>query len=453
VRLAQHYAGSETPQLLLPLVAESEDYFRQRGNEVAAGTFFNEVARLADRPLLKELRDELRDRALLGLAGKLRQRAAVEYRPGTLVSDLLGQHPTWAPALVRDADFAVKAATKRVRSAEVPASAEALVSYATVRTGLVTAACFAPLSGDVFVGFRSGGISCFRPRQGEVIRLPDNGLPVLSLAASDDGEYLATLHSREPGVAHLFVYESRNAVGYRKREDDFVPYQGQPWLAPRWVNSVGDEHFALWNGIELRYFGLRSWGAGPKAMPSPEVSYVGAVFLPRMDRSHSENILSTFSVLLFSADEARYYSHASSSPHSFSLGWTPSLPPDSSLHSPTLAWQLTGPDYLELAGLGPTGTLYWSTLKIGRERVEIVGTRASTGEEGYLAGTIVQSRLVAGVTRSTIHWLFPATGGLVARSTTRVALPGAVACFPSHATHELIVVCRDGQLARVPVPK
>jgi hypothetical protein len=452
VRLAQHYADSDTPQSLLPLVAQAEHYFGPPGNEVAAGTFFNEVARLADRPRLKEVRDELRDRALLGLAGKLRQRAAVEQWPGTLVSDLLGQNPAWAPALVRDAEFALKAATKKPPPTELPTNAEALVSYVTIRTGLVTAACFAPVSGEVFVGFRSGGVSYFRPRQSEVVRLPDNGLPVLSLAASAEGDYLAVLHGREPGRARLLLYKILKD-SYLQVVEYGVLFQGQPWVAPIFAQAREYGHFVVCDGGRLRCLGVSPWGGDWLALPSTEADFAGALVFSELKRWRSKIMPSTFTALLFSCGGAWYYATASSAPHAFTLGWTPGLPPGWPLSSSSIAWLQPAPDHLELAGLGPTGTLYWSALQIQGEGVENVTTKAATGDEGYLAATIVRSRLAAGVTRSAIHWLSPAAAGLVARSTTRVSLSGAVACFPSHATHELIVVCRDGQLARVPVPK
>jgi hypothetical protein len=41
---------------------------------------------------------------------------------------------------------------------------------------------------------------------------------------------------------------------------------------------------------------------------------------------------------------------------------------------------------------------------------------------------------------------------LILASTTPIALPRTVACFPSPVTNELIVVCADGFVVRVPVP-
>jgi hypothetical protein len=107
------------------------------------------------------------------------------------------------------------------------------------------------------------------------------------------------------------------------------------------------------------------------------------------------------------------------------------------------------------------GTLHWSLVDVGPaepasgldpNELRIVGRASSVRAEGYLAATIVRADLVAGVSRSHIDWLHTGDRGFVRRSTTRVNLRSAVACFPSPQTRELLVVCRDGVVVRVPMP-
>jgi hypothetical protein len=95
LRLAELYAQEEEPRQLLMLTAEADDWFRSPGKENEAGQFYNRLAQLADRKNLASVRDELRDRALMGIAAKLRQRAAVEERPGHLVAAMLGRSGPW----------------------------------------------------------------------------------------------------------------------------------------------------------------------------------------------------------------------------------------------------------------------------------------------------------------------------------------------------------------------
>src|SRR5262249_9031923 len=113
LRLLQLYAEEETPQKLLALVVEAEEFFDPWGREIEASQFYNQLAWIADRDHLAPIRDELRDRALLGIAVKLRQRAAIETRPGTVVSNLLGRSGAWAAAVVTDAQMAWNQELKR----------------------------------------------------------------------------------------------------------------------------------------------------------------------------------------------------------------------------------------------------------------------------------------------------------------------------------------------------
>ena len=80
-------------------------------------------------------------------------------------------------------------------------------------------------------------------------------------------------------------------------------------------------------------------------------------------------------------------------------------------------------------------------------------TKLST-HDGYLATTLLRSNFLAGVRKSQIEWLrcSDTSSVLTLVSTTPISLPKAVACFPSHPTNELIVVCAEGFVVRVPVP-
>ncbi len=108
VRLAQWHARAAAVAPLLALAAEADEYLGPRGNDGPAGEFYNELARLADQHFTGPDRDDLRDLALTRIAGKLRQRAEAGLATADLVSTLLGQAPHWAPAVVSDAQFALR---------------------------------------------------------------------------------------------------------------------------------------------------------------------------------------------------------------------------------------------------------------------------------------------------------------------------------------------------------
>src|SRR6202042_3036422 len=60
------------------LATEGGDWYaRPEAPEAEAGQFFNALARLADRPSLAAVRSDLRDQALLGLAGRMRDGVAL----------------------------------------------------------------------------------------------------------------------------------------------------------------------------------------------------------------------------------------------------------------------------------------------------------------------------------------------------------------------------------------
>src|SRR5205807_8292024 len=99
------------------------------------GQFYNEVALLADRADLAALRDDLRDYALVGLATKLRQRAATGNRSGDAVGTLFGRAGVWPAPVVSDAQHAWKAG---LRPAAPPTPAA--ITSVQVGRGTVTAA-------------------------------------------------------------------------------------------------------------------------------------------------------------------------------------------------------------------------------------------------------------------------------------------------------------------------
>src|SRR5262249_38323582 len=108
------------------------------------------------------------------------------------------------------------------------------------------------------------------------------------------------------------------------------------------------------------------------------------------------------------------------------------------------------PEELVLAGVSASGVLNWTQLVLDGTGLRVHRRNAHAGADGYVGAEIL-GRYVAAVSRSGVDWL--RCGGPQARpvATTRVALPAAVACFGG-GPDELLVVCRDGLVARVPVP-
>jgi hypothetical protein len=98
---------------LLALIGEAEEFFRPPGRDNETAEFFARIVHLAEEPGLAELRDELRDRSLMMIATKMRQRVDSRTATGKLVSSLLGPPSNWPAPVASDAQFAVKTALTR----------------------------------------------------------------------------------------------------------------------------------------------------------------------------------------------------------------------------------------------------------------------------------------------------------------------------------------------------
>ena len=226
LHLARIGADAGDGPALRTLLDEADVFLRHPGNDAHAAEFYNLVAALAERPPVADFRDELRDRALVGLAGKLRQRAAFEERPGDVVAQLLGQKRAWAPPVVSDADFAFRAALSRSRRDPRP-SADLRLG-----TGVVTAACYAPESGDVIVGFAAGDVVSFRPALGSFGVLAQGGRPVISLATDPSAGLVVVLRAPYSGAAELGSYV-KDGPTYVLGQTRPVHLSEGAWLTPR----------------------------------------------------------------------------------------------------------------------------------------------------------------------------------------------------------------------------
>jgi hypothetical protein len=444
VRLAQLYTQAGEVDQVLRLTTEAEEFLRPAGHDGPAADFFNELARLADRPVLAKVRDDLRDRALVAIAAKLRQRAASGPAPGGLVSVMLGQPGTWAAAVVSDAQFAVRCSGQ---PPSAPARSRPVVSRTTVpgHVAIVRAVGWAPLSADIFLGFESGEVFCFRPASGAVFALPVTGMPITSLAVSDDGNALVALRQVAPTFWHLASF-SRTTTGFRAVESRGVQTEGTPWLCPTLARN-SDWVTGLWDGEQLTFL------SGPRLLPTHRQLEMTNAYEPSTGLLLPSFAAKVRLTVLMFPPHAVWHFHRWSAyrqPIKKRLGWCPSLRAERALFSPPLSWLRKGQDGLELAGIGGDGNLYWSNLEFENDELSQVATSSSLSAERYRAAAVVRAGLVAGVATDAVHFLRRGPQYLHLAATTEVSLPQAVACFPYYRGNELIVVCGDGTVARVP---
>jgi tetratricopeptide (TPR) repeat protein len=447
LRLAQHYADEGSGARLLTLVDEAGPYLEHRGNDGPAAGFYNEVAALADRPGLANVRDDLRDRALLALAGRLRGQAGHGASPGALVSTLLGASSVWAPAVVSDAQHAVRHAAGRPAPAPTAGPAAAAVR---ARVAQVTAVCQAPHTGDIFLGFASGEVSCFRPATGDVLALWGQDAPVLSLAASNGGEVVAVLRGSDGGQVSLTGLA--RSEHYQRTSSYILKAEAEPWLCPLLAGDGDDLLLSLCDGWEMAFRRgasllpvARTLLADGDPLPRGALLFRGLGTTPDVA---SLLALDDHGVVSYSCD---FRTPSLVTLHGRTLlRWCPRLPAGSTLARPPLVWLRRGLDLLELAGVSAEGDrVCWSSLEFhGGDIVEVA---SDTGPAGgpYLAVCLVRTGLIAAVTPKLMYWLRRGPRGFYQVATDFVSLPRAVACFPHYRGNELIVVSGDGAVARV----
>jgi hypothetical protein len=443
VRLAQSWAERGEAARLLALVDEAGPYLEPPGNDGPAASFFNEVAVLADRPALAAVRDDLRDRALMGLAAKIRRGAEAGAVPGTVVSALLGTSSAWAPVVVSDARHAVTGAIGRVAGL---AAADFATTAVRARVARVTAVCQAPETGEVFLGFESGEVCCFRPASGAVFSVSHESAPVTSLAVNNDGTFLAVLADNGDDSATLSGF----TAAYRRVASRLEETAGRAWLCPLLIGAGAEQLVGLWNGAEMLFLRgptLQCVGRHRFEVEGDSPLVAGLLLQPWVPGEER----------LLALDGAGIVSYVNDPSHGASVcrspGWSPALPEGSTLASPPLGWLFTGPDVVELAGIAAhEGGLRWSTL-VGRDYncEEVAGGFHPPFGAALRAVQVVRKGLVVAVTPKAVHWLRKGPQRFAVVRTDPAHLAGAVACFPYHVGNELIVVCADGKVMRVPM--
>lgn len=135
------------------------------------------------------------------------------------------------------------------------------------------------------------------------------------------------------------------------------------------------------------------------------------------------------------------------------LGWRPTLPEGHTLKAAPLACIQVEPDRFELAGLDREGLIYWSSLKINDAELIRTSNNESVGETVYKATTLVRPGLVAGVTKGRIDWMRCREQSFAPVGMTSIVIDSPIACFPAPRNDELVVVCRNGALICVPMPR
>ena len=457
LRMAAIHADSGEAGPLLALVAEADSLLRGSGPEAPAVEFYNEVATLAARESLAEARDEILDRCLMGLAAKLRQQVASRRGQGLLASTYFGRNKAWSTDQVGDANQALKAAfnleTERRRALKLVLLPDHRgdARRIPVDGGVVSAACHAPTTGEVFVGFEGGRVYRFEVAGGVASLVFDEGAPIASMAVDTEGRNLVLLLD-DGDESRRMVHLGRvaSSAGGWTRQARTIVGTGDSWLTP--VMSDGPIiAVGIWVGEELILMGgpdeLAHWTTLPMAFL--KTSPPAAILVPSADGRPP----TPRAVLVHDGPDICHVESMGRGVRRRYLGWRPTLTEGHTLRSAPLSWLQVEPERFELAGLDREGVIHWSSLKVNDVELIRPSNNISMGETVYSATTLVRAGLVAGVTAGKVDWLRCGPRAFTLTGSTEVSAYSPLACFPAYRTDELVIVCRDGTLVCVPMPR
>jgi tetratricopeptide (TPR) repeat protein len=462
IRLAEIYAFAEPLDPFWTHLDEVEQYLAKPGNLPATANFFNTIAKLADLPHLYKHRADLRDRCKLALAGKLREHYHRESRPGNAVSDLFGRSGHWPAAVVSDANHALRRAL-----ANTDANVKSDRPFTTVRLGndTVTATGFAPDAGDIIVGFANGQVVGFHPQSGQCRLIAHKGAePIEAISVDNVARAIVTLSS----------YDAQNRSlrlrAYQRNEHGHVDFCGERdyWMqAPGWfslnpvINRIGDVTHT-WLSTPAGMIDFSSAALIPRGHGTDEAEAHASVYLkiplantvttcgsgPVLDSGASLSVGPRELWHIVFEDRTVIWGGVP-----IAVGWRPA---HVGLSQPQLAWLQPSLDQLELAGIDEIGTLHWSEIAVGLGETKAEHrTLASRTSVGHRAAAIWKPGMVIGVTAANlVCWLRATRTGFQEWSApTHIPVPAkAVACFPSHATDEVVIVLADGEAVRLAVP-
>jgi tetratricopeptide (TPR) repeat protein len=449
LELARIHAERGCAPPIRALLTEAEAFFGSMGSDSDAGAFYNGLVAATGTKALGPFAEEVRDRALLALAARLRLSIEDGRRSASLVSTFLGRAALWPAAVLSDAEYAASACRNRSAAAVRAADRDPRIQGTQVGSGTVTAVSQAPFGG-LFLGFSTGAVYGFRPGWVEVVHVADDAAPVSALAAAPEGRVVAALRQTARGSA-LTCWMRHPDGSFRSRADDRLPPAELLWLTPivprgvEYLVGVGDGHCMrivdAASGMHRKHLAI-----APDAL-DPAVT--GLLLPTAPDQGSSQGSLL---VLTHNGPHWVVLDEAGETMHPTPYYWQPALPASSTLHSLALTW-LHAPPFLELVGLDKNGAVHAAQFYLDGDALELLAARVATTDGGYIATARAGTSTVVAVSRTQIDWLGYRGDRFRVTHSFKLALPTAVACVACPATQETLVVCSDGFVARVATPR
>jgi hypothetical protein len=347
---------------------------------------------------------------------------------------------------VSDAQHALKAAARQSPPKQRTAGAEVFLTAVPAKVPVVTAVCQASSSGELFLGFQSGEVFCFRPKTRELLTLPhpQQVAPIRSVAVTDTANMVVVLRSDDkPPYSHLtsllWRYDRYGVMGtsWSNQED------GYSWLGPVAILAP-DLQVLSGDNDTLRLLG------GLDLLPLRTRSLVGRIKTVLFCGMSTTVGIGDTALLLFD-DMVNGIGALHEGPiHGpFPLGWRLSSPSSCSLQPPPLSWFRKNAENLELAGLDEEGHACWSNLEFEKGALVRTTPHLTTERGGYRGVTLIVAGLLAAVGERTVDLLRCGRKRLQVIQSRDVGPTRAIACF--RGAGDVLVVASDGTVLRIPL--
>jgi tetratricopeptide (TPR) repeat protein len=431
LRLASHHAAAGAGEPLLELTAEA-DTFLPTWDIESAGRFYNALAGHAEEPALGPLAAELRDRARLGLARKAVQ-VGGDRQGAKLALTLFPPESAWPAPVVFDADRAL-----RRGRIEAPVTPKQPWLIRRVRPSTVRAAFQIPSSKEVFLGLENGEVLCFDPPSGQIATIALEKGPILSIGSYGFDDYLAVISGGGNRRVHLSILS--RTTGFHLHTSTDLPGDRDDARLCRRVEDDSTDVIGVYSGRQYGIYRVpdlvpqRPWGT----FSDDEV--VAAIMGP------NARVPSASWLLAIYPDRVEWHLYAPPGATTTPLPWCPGV--GGTLAHPQIQAAWNAGDPLEILGLEANGNLHLTELRPSSTLAP--RTVSARADATFRTFARIRGSLVAGVTRTAIHWL---RGPLLNSSgrPTPIQLTNPVAAFVLPAANELLLVDADCSLTREPI--
>jgi|GEM_PF-4952894 len=432
-------------------------------------TYFQAMTRISEHESIHALRDELRDRARMGLGAQLRHRSGTIASSNLAVSTLFGQSGAWTTSIVEDAAFAARAYGRSALNASSNVSDDPFFEAIALESGLrqdhrsalessltrelagpaetpinvLNALGFASETGELMVASSQKGINCFNSRTNEWYPVFPEMRNVRELTISHDGSIFVTIERNENAGATLRVFQRTTPTTFKQHSTNGVPWKEGAHLGSIYIFNK-EYRFYYFDGSSLHSYHPTYLLSDHKLRVDGLPSELGRG-IPLV--SHSRHwmlapIEDSWALVDLISKQMTRLGSAYSTPRGLSGDQGPGL--ISSIHAGMQAFQTLH--------LGQAGEVVWHSWHIDSESgtMEQQSRRVRESESGpYLAATLIRPARAIALTATRIEWIRMVTQKTMLQGAKPIHCPRAVACFHEPSNDQVILVNQDATVERI----